>query len=60
LILTPILERYSTADGPRERELGTIGGVTVVAQSGNRDHGVRIGDRTVPLEPDEIVILRAQ
>jgi hypothetical protein len=60
LILTPILERYSTADGPRERELGTIDGVTVVAQSGNKDNGVRIGDRIVPLARDEIVILRGR
>jgi FtsH-binding integral membrane protein len=57
--LIPIMERASAAGArPAERELGTLGGVSVLAvrQAGRR--GVRIGDRELPLAADESVVLR--
>jgi hypothetical protein len=58
-VLIPIMERASAAsDRPAERELGTLGGVSVLAvrQAGRRV--VRIGDRELPLAADESVVLR--
>jgi hypothetical protein len=58
-ILIPIMERTSAAEArPAERELGTLGGVSVLAvrQAGRRV--VRIGDRELPLAADESVVLR--
>lgn len=58
-ILTPIMERASAAgDRAAERELGSLDGVSVLAvrQSGRRV--VRIGDRELPLDADESVVLR--
>jgi hypothetical protein len=56
LVLIPILERYAVID-VRERELGTIGGAVVLAVPG-RGRSVRIGDREVPLESGEVVVVR--
>jgi hypothetical protein len=57
-ILTPILERSSALEErPAERELGSLGGVTVVAVRGGK-RVVRIGDREAALADDESVVLR--
>jgi hypothetical protein len=57
-ILTPILERSAVSEErPAERELGSLGDVTVVAVRGGK-RVVRIGDREAPLADDESVILR--
>ena len=62
-ILTPILERYSVTPGeegaPRERVLGTVPGLVVVAvRVGAGQRRVRIGRSDVALEDDETVLVR--
>lgn len=58
-ILIPIMERASAADAqPAERELGTLGGVSVIAVRVAGKRVVRIGDDEAPLAADESVLLR--
>jgi hypothetical protein len=57
-VLTPILERSAAPEErPAERELGSLGDVTVVAVRGGK-RVVRIGDREAALADDESVVLR--
>ena len=57
-ILAPILDRYvASADVPRERLLGTVGGASVFAVHG-LPHTVRMNGSDVPLRDDEGVVVR--
>jgi hypothetical protein len=56
-ILAPILERYSAAEGPVERSLGTVGSVEVLAVRGKRGT-VLVGDAELQLRDDEGVLIR--
>jgi hypothetical protein len=58
--LTPILQRFvatPSGDAPPERFLGELGGVVVVAVRGS-ERSVRLGDRDVPLDDGERVVIR--
>jgi hypothetical protein len=58
--LTPILQRFvatPSGDAPPERLLGELGGVVVVAVRGS-ERSVRLGDRDVPLDDGERVVIR--
>jgi hypothetical protein len=60
--LTPILQRFVTtppSETPSERVLGEIAGAVVVAvRGGGHERSIRLGDREIPLDGDERVVIR--
>jgi hypothetical protein len=60
-VLTPVLQHLTAEGAPPtdggERVLGTLGDVDVIAARGD-ERSVRIGERSVRLQPNETVVLR--